>query len=66
MHRISTVRFLQTLTGMDEENTLLHAHRCKNCGTEFPCSDPLCDGSWLDPELCPECEEALKGIWYPL
>ena len=47
-------------------DSFLHAHRCKNCGLEFQCSDPLCDGSWLDPELCPECDEELKGIWYPL
>jgi hypothetical protein len=45
------------------EDTDIHIHRCKNCSVPFFCSLPLCNGGWLDPELCPECEELLEGIW---
>jgi hypothetical protein len=46
--------------------TDIHEHNCRNCGKRFYCALPLCNGSWLDPELCENCEEVLKGIWFPL
>jgi tRNA G26 N,N-dimethylase Trm1 len=48
---------------MDSPAPLLHEHECKNCHAKFQCSDPLCDGSLADPELCHECREVLKQIW---
>jgi hypothetical protein len=47
-------------------DTDIHEHGCRNCGKRFYCALPLCNGSWLDPELCENCEEVLKGIWFPL
>lgn len=45
------------------EDTDIHEHTCKNCGVRFPCSLPLCTGGAFDPDLCPDCEEVLEGIW---
>jgi hypothetical protein len=45
------------------DGTVLHEHRCKNCGAGFQCTLPLCDGGLADPDLCPDCAEVLDGIW---
>jgi hypothetical protein len=45
------------------QGTYLHTHKCKNCGEEFQCALPLCDGGLADPDLCPDCAEVLDGIW---
>ncbi len=48
------------------DSVLLHEHKCRNCEVIFQCALPLCSGSWCDPELCADCDEALRGIWFPL
>lgn len=45
------------------DETLLHEHTCKNCQVRFFCALPDCGGGWADPELCPDCERWLDGIW---
>lgn len=45
------------------EDTWMHWHSCRNCGTPFTCCDPLCSGGCFDTPLCPDCFETLKGIW---
>jgi len=46
------------------DDTLLHEHSCRNCGRRYHCALPLCNGSWLDAELCPDCEPVLEAIGY--
>lgn len=45
------------------DDTLLHEHRCANCNIRFTCTLPDCTGSWLDPQLCQGCDEAIGSIW---
>jgi len=45
------------------DDTCMHEHVCKNCSTKFYCALPDCDGGQYDPPLCPDCTEALEGIW---